>query len=93
MAAETIGYAIIAALVYSVVFFAKHRLKDKPESFDWQKLCATLIVGAVIGAIFYLGDLTITAEAVETQLIAYVSIVAIVESVIKIVIRAVERLR
>ncbi len=91
MAAETIGYAIIAALVYSVVFFAKHHLKDKPESFDWQKLGATLIVGAVIGGMFYLGDLAITAEAVEAQLIAYVGIVAIVESVIKIVVRAVER--
>ena len=90
MAPETIGYAIIAALIYSVVFYAKHYFKPgKPESFDPTKLGATLLVGVVLGGIFYAGDLAITAEAVETQLIAYAGIVALVESVLKLVYRGI----
>lgn len=88
MAAETIGYAVLAALIYSVVFFAKHHFKPgKPESFDPAKLGATLIVGAVIGVIFYAGGVPITAEAIEIQLGIYISIVALVENVLKIIVR------
>lgn len=92
MGAETVLIAILSALIYSVVFFAKHHLTDKPESLDPAKLGATLITGAILGTIFYAGGLAITAEAIETQLIAYVSVVAIVESVLKIIYRSLKKI-
>ncbi len=93
MGAETVGIAILSALIYSVVFYAKHYFKPgKPEPFDPTKLGATLLVGAVLGVIFYAGGVGITAEAVEMQLIAYAGIVALVESVLKLVYRGIKKI-
>jgi len=88
MAAATIGYAILAAVIYSVIFFGKKHFKpDNPESFDLVKLGATVIIGAIIGIVFHFSDLAITAEAVEIQLGLYVSIVALTETILKTIYR------
>lgn len=88
----TIAYAVISALIYSIVFFAKKRLnKESPAEFDPTKLVSTLIVGVVIGIGFYLGNVDITALAIETQLLAYGMVIALVESGLKIVWRVLHR--
>ena len=90
MGAETVGIAVISALVYSVIFYCKKAMKpDKPPEFDYMKLASTLIVGLIIGIAFCLSGLAITAEAIEVQLIAYAGVVALVESILKIIYRAV----
>lgn len=90
--ATTIAYAIVSALIYSIVFFAKKRLrKEDPTKFDPIKLVSTLIVGAVIGAGFYLGNFAITALAIETQLLAYGMVIALVESIVKILWRGLQK--
>ncbi|MBA7593136.1 hypothetical protein ES703_00053 [subsurface metagenome] len=81
----TVVYAVLAALAYSLMFFAKHHFKpDKPESFDKAKLGATLIIGAIIGIVFCIGNVPITAEAIGTQLISYGFIIMFVETCLKI---------
>lgn len=85
----TIAYAIIIAIVYSLVFFAKKKLnKETPQEFDPIKFTSTLVVGAAIGVAFYLGDIAITAEAIEAQLLAYGTVIWVVESIVKIIVRA-----
>ena len=90
--ATTVVYAILASLVYSLIFYVKKavRKKDPPE-FDYAKLGATLVVGLVIGIVFYIGGVPIATEAVETQLIAYAGVVALVESILKLIYRGLKR--
>jgi len=88
----TIGYAILAAAIYSVIFYAKHHFKPgEPESFNPAKLGATVIIGAIIGIVFYVGGLPPTAEAVEIQLGAYAGIVALTETILKLIYRILAR--
>jgi len=88
MPAATIGYAILAAIVYSVIFYGKKHFKpDNPDSFDMVKFTATVIIGAIIGIVFYVGGLPPTAEAVEIQLGAYAGIVALTETILKTIYR------
>lgn len=88
MAAATIGYAILAAVIYSMIFYAKKHFKpDKPESFDMAKLGATVVIGAIIGIVFHVSGLALTGEAVEIQLGAYVSVVALTETILKTIYR------
>jgi len=92
MPAATIGYAILAAVIYSVIFYAKRHFKlppDKPESFDMAKFGATAIIGAVIGIVFHVSGLAISGEAVEIPLGAYASIVALTEAILKISYRTI----
>ena len=89
----TVAYAILSALIYSVIFYGKHHFKpDKPETFDPVKLGATLVIGAIIGIVFYIGSVPITAEAVEIQLFAYAGIVALAETILKIVWRGLKKI-
>jgi len=91
MGAETIGYAVLAALIYSLVFYAKHHLNEVvSEPFEPTKLGATLIIGAIIGVIFHVGNVPITAASVEIQLFAYAGFVGVVESVLKAIYRAIK---
>ena len=92
MVAETVAYAIVAALAYSLIFYVKKAVREKnPPEFDYTKLGATLVVGLVIGIVFYIGGVPIATEAVETQLIAYAGVVALVESILKLIYRAIKK--
>jgi len=85
---ETVLIAVLAAAIYSATSYLKKHMKDDPENFDPVKFAATLIVGAIVGFSMWTSGIPITQEAVETQLVAYAGLVAIVENVIKVIYRA-----
>lgn len=79
----TIGIAIISAIVYAVIAYAK----TQGESFDELKFSATIIVGACIGIASYMSNNILTQQTMETQLVAYAGVTAIVENICKAIYR------
>ncbi len=88
MSAETIIYAIIAAILYAGSQYIK---KSGAQNFDATKFTATIIVGAFIGFICYINGIEITELTVEQQLAAYAGLVAVIENLIKIGYRSIQR--
>jgi len=83
MTIETIMLAVLSAIVYAVVAYAK----TQKEEFDALKFSATIIVGAIVGFAFAITDTPIAQASIETQLVAYVGVIVIVENVLKAVYR------
>jgi len=81
----------VSALVYSLVFYAKKRAKSGAESLDFKKLTATLAVGVVVGAAYGYYGIPITQPSVTEQLATYAGTIALVESGIKTLYRAVKQ--
>lgn len=76
----------IAALAYSLVFYAKRRQKDG-QPFKLEKAVPTLIVGVGVGIAFALSGVMPTQAALETKLTAMAGTVALVETILKVLIR------
>lgn len=82
----TLLWAVLAAVLYAVVFYAKAwATTNPPEKFVPEKFLATVIVGAFVGAVFWLGNLSITQDAVIDQLTDYAIATAVLESFLKMV--------
>ena len=85
MVIETIGLAIIAAIMYAGTQFIKKNLDpEKPQEFDGGKFGATIVIGAGVGLIFGYSGLIPSESMVLEQLVAYSGLVAIIENVLKI---------
>ena len=86
---ETIGYAVIAAIMYAgSMFVKKWASSDNPQDFDTTKFVSTLVVAAVIGITMVgAGVTTITEADIATQLAMYAGMTAVVENTLKLIYR------
>lgn len=91
MAIETILYAVIASIAYSLTHYFKKAKKDEPQAFDPSKLLSTAAIGALIGIAFAASGVEVSQLAVEQQLVAYAGLVAVVENVLKAGYRIVKK--
>jgi len=82
----TIVYAVAAAVAYSASFYLKNRTSTN-EPFDPIKFFATLIVGIGISLLMLLSHVPLTEQDVFTQLVAYAGLIAIVETLLKSMIK------
>jgi len=82
----TIVYAVAAAVAYSASFYLKNRTSTN-EPFDSIKFFATLIVGIGISLLMLLSHVPLTEQDVFTQLVAYAGMIALVETLLKSVIK------
>jgi len=80
---QTVLTAATSAATYSLVFYAKKRIGKGKQKFNPTKLAATVLVGAGLGIVLQFTGAQITKEAIQTQLVAYAGIVALVESGLK----------
>jgi len=80
----TILIAVIAAVIFASAGYLK---SSSTEDFDATKFSATVLVGAIVGAIMYLTGSPVTEASVIEQLAAYAGIVAVVENVLKAFLR------
>lgn len=80
---ETVAYAVVGAIVYSLSFY----LKKQDQEFSWFKFTATGITGLVIGLFAVMSGSGINEADVITQLGMFASATAIFESWIKIIWR------
>ena len=83
---ETMILAVLAAIVYAGTEFIKKYLDpEHPETFNYVKFVATLIIGAVIGvAAGYEGTIP-TQLSITEQLALYAGSVVVLENVLKII--------
>ena len=88
---ETIGYAVIAAIMYAGSMFVKKQAgSENPQDFDAIKFVSTLVVSAVIAVTMVFAGVTVITEAdVATQLAAYAGLIAVIENVLKLAYRKV----
>lgn len=82
----TVVYAVIAAIAYSASFYLKNHTSTS-ESFDPIKFCATLIVGIGISVLMLLSNVPLTEQDFTTQIVAYAGMIAIVETLLKALIK------
>lgn len=86
----TVITAIVAAAGYSLIFYAKRRTRDD-DPFRPRKALATLLVGAGVGLLFALAGDPVHQESIEVRLAAYSGVIALLESILKIVANSFER--
>lgn len=80
-----------SAVVYTLVFYAKKKAKSGAESFDFKKLSATLVVGAIVGGFYSYYGMPITEANITEKLVTYTGTIALVESFIKMAYRQVKQ--
>lgn len=90
---EDILIALLSALSYSIIFFIKKREKDEGEEYDYFKLGATMIVGLAVGLSIHFSNVDLTQVGFEQRLMLYTGVIAIVESVLKIIVRRIRKMR
>jgi len=86
---ETIGYAVIAAIMYAgSMFVKKNASSENPQNFDVTKFVSTIVVAAVIAVAMVGAGATVVTEAdITTQLATYAGLTAIVENTIRALYR------
>lgn len=84
---EGVLACMASALVYSLLFYAKKRVGKDKTKFEPKKLAATLIVGAVIGAFYGFYGIPIDQPTISELLVTYAGTVALVESLLKFLVR------
>jgi len=77
--------AVLAAILYSLVFYAKKL--GKGEKFDPYRFASTLIIGAVVGALMQAQGVPVEQMTFEQRLAMYAGAIALTESVLKAVVR------
>ena len=82
---EPIIVACFTGALYSVIWWSTKRIDPtKPDlQFDHISLLSTVIIGAGVGAIATFTGSTITQLNIETQLVAYGSVIAVLERILK----------
>ena len=84
---EPILIACLTGALYSVIWWSTKRIDPtKPDfSFDPIQLVATVIIGAFVGVMAAYSGSEITQMSIETQLVAYGSVIAVLERILKTV--------
>ena len=84
---EPIIVACFTGALYSVIWWSTKRIDPtKPDfSFEIMPLLATVIIGAFVGVMAAYSGSEITQMSVETQLVAYGSVIAVLERILKTV--------
>ena len=82
---EPILVACVTGALYSVIWWSTKRIDPtKPDfSFDPIPFVATIIIGAGVGVIATFTGSPITQMGIETQLVAYGSVIAVLERILK----------
>ena len=82
---EPILIACFTGALYSVIWWSTKRIDPtKPDfSFDPIQLVATVIIGAFVGVMAAYSGSEITQMSIETQLVAYGSVIAVLERILK----------
>lgn len=86
---QAILACVSSAVVYSLMFYAKKRARDPSTEFEPIKLASTLIVGAIIGVFYGYYGIPIEQPTISQQLATYAGTIALVESVLKFIVRIV----
>lgn len=73
--------AVVSALVYSTVWYARRR--EQGEPLQPAKMVATLIVGAAIGVSMILVGEPLRELSLEQKLVAYAGVISLVQGVVK----------
>lgn len=79
--------AAVSAILYSLLFYAKKVPKDEKTPFDPFKLLATIVVGIGVGLTFKFGGIPLNNVTLTEQLAAFTGIIALVEAVLKGLVR------
>ena len=84
---EPILVACFTGALYSVIWWSTKRIDPtKPDfSFEIMPLIATVIIGAFVGVMAAYSGSEITQMSIETQLVAYGSVIAVLERILKTV--------
>jgi amino acid transporter len=82
---EPILTACLTGMLYSVLWWGTKTIDPtKPSpAFEWTSLVATAIIGAGVGIAAVLTGSPLTQMSIETQLIAYGTVIAVIERVVK----------
>lgn len=84
----TVVFAVIAAAVYGIIFFAKAWLTMDPKPpFDPYKFGATLVVAIIVGLIAGMSGSTLTEAEFLIQMGAYAGYVAMLETLLKALLK------
>jgi len=79
---------ILIAIVAAAIFAASGYLKSAgTENFEATKFAATVLVGIVVGAVMYASGSPVTESSVAAQLGMYAGVIAVVENVLKAILR------
>lgn len=79
---------MLSAAVYALAFYLK-RYQEDGVAFDFVKFGSTLILGLVIGVVSVYSGIGVSSETVIAQFAAYAGFTAVIESVIKMLWRAI----
>jgi len=90
---EQILTAALTAAGYSVLFYAKQVDGNSPENFDRLKFLSTVLVGACVGGLMSISGIGVDKMTIQQRLAAYAGIIAVVESVIKVLVRKGRKMR
>ena len=84
---EPIIVACFTGALYSIIWWSTKRIDPtKPDfSFDPISLVATMVIGAGVGIAATFTGSPITQLNIETQLVAYGSVIAVLERILKTV--------
>ena len=82
---EPIIVACFTGALYSIIWWSTKRIDPtKPDfSFDPISLVATMVIGAGVGIAATFTGSPITQMSIETQLVAYGSVIAVLERILK----------
>lgn len=70
------------AMLYALVGYIDAAAETDAE-FDYLKLMATAIIGAIVGAVLYSQGIVVTSESVAPILLAYTGLTALTYKVVK----------
>ncbi len=77
--------AIVAGILYSLIWYStKYTDPTKPDAkFDYTKMAATAVLGAVVGLAFCVYQLPVSQMSIETQLAVSGAVIAILDKLLK----------
>lgn len=87
MGIETIGIALLMAVIYTVLGYSK----SPGEEFNPTKAAATVGLGLLIGTVMYTSGIPITEVNVTGQLAIYGGLLYAIENGIKAIVRRAKR--
>jgi putative Mn2+ efflux pump MntP len=90
---ENVVFSVGAALVYSFTFYAKKYDLEEKEEFNKWKFISTLTVGLAVGVGSIVVGYEVTYANIETKLIAYTGLIALIESFLKMAYRRYRKMK
>jgi len=80
---ETVVISVVAAIIYSLSFY----LKKQGQEFSWSKFISTGLTGLIVGLFALMTNSPVTETSVIMQLGVFSGVTAVIESLVKAVIR------